>query len=255
MGLALGVAALLLSLVFGLGTLTQVVLDRAPLFVQDSAPPSELPAKPGFRTVWVDPRSSASVPRPGDVVLERVVAASEPFAAHHPEPLYQAAFMARRCQFAVIVTLATASDGATGATFVEDASGTVDEVLVDHTAGGIGVGSTLRLAAHEGTHVTRVGTTQVVERYSYVRAPKAGWRYLVFVGYRGAGSGGSTAARIGYGNTFEIRGRTVVGMTVPGSAGWHQGSSLERVRAVVRRRGALPPPQQGDWEEKEELLR
>lgn len=253
-GLVLATGGLLLSLLFGPAPLVHLVLDQGPVFVQDYPAPTDLPATAGFRTVWSDPRSPGNAPRAGDVVLERVVAASEPFAPHDPEPLYQAAFMARYCQIAVIVTLDPARDVGGIAAFIEGASGTIDEVLVNHTSRDVAVGSRMRLAAHGGTRVTRIGATQIVERYSYVRVPRAGGQYLVFIGYRGGPEEGATVAQIAYGNAFEIRGRGVVGMTVPGGS-WTQRSSLERVRAVVTRRGRLPAPGQGDWESREALLR
>jgi hypothetical protein len=253
-GLTLAVFALVLSLVIGPRTLLQIAGAAAPIFEQDDPPPTELPAGGGFRTAWAYPRSTANAPRPGDVVLERVVAASEPFAAHDPEPLYQAAFMARLCQLAVIITLDDEPNVGGVPAFVERASGTIDEVLVNHTSRRVQIGSRLWLASHDGTRVTRVGTTQVVERYSYVRVPRAGGQYLVFIGYRGGPEEGGGSAQIAYGNAFEIRRRSVVGMTVPGDS-WTRRSSLERVRAVVRRRADLPAPQPGDSETREALLR
>lgn len=253
-GLTLAVFALVLSLVFGPDALMQIVADSDPVFIQDYPAYTELPAKPGFRTVWADSRSTANAPRPGDLVLERVEAASEPFAAHDPEPLYQAAFMARYCQLAVIVTLDRVPDVGDLAPFVDRSPGTVDEVMVNHTTRSLDVGSRVWLTAHNGTHVARVGTTQVVERYSYVRVPRAGRQYLVFIGYRGGPEEGGASAQIAYGNAFEIRGRSVVGMTVPGGS-WTQRSSLERLRAVVRRRAALAEPQPGESEGREALIR
>ena len=251
--LATAVGALLLSLVVSPAVLTNLVLDRGPTFIQDYPPPTDLPQTLGYRTMWAAPSPVEQAVRPGDVLLELVRPGSTPFAPHYSEPLYQAAYIARRCVAAVVVTSDRATDTTEPLTFVEASRGRVDQVLVDHGDPPIAPGSFLWVTAHGGTRVSRVGGTQVVERLDYVRVPRAGGRYLLFIGVRGYGE--TRSAQLDYGNAFEVRGRGLVSMRIPDSGAWRQSSNFERVRALVRRRGTMPPPLPGDWEAKEDLLR
>ena len=98
-----------------------------------------------------------------------------------------------------------------------------------------------------------MGITEIVEHLSYARVPRAGGRYLLFLGVRGYRD--TRSAQMNYGNAFEVRGRGLVSMTIPDGGGWRQSSDFNRVRTLVKRRAILPLPAPGEAESREQLLR
>lgn len=211
-----------------------------------SEPRADAPSSPGHRVAWAHSRHAA--PRDGDRVLEVVYRDSTPFAAHDKVPIRQAALMARLASAAVLVEIDAATDGGTnGAPFVSGAGARIVDVLMNRSRRPLLSGQQMWLAGSRRTNVHAVGPVLIVERSSYMRVPRRGHRYLLFLHEQ---RDGTLHTEFGYGNAFEVRGRRIVAMSIPDAGSWSDSSDAERTLRVVRAIGARPgePHAWGDIE-------
>lgn len=205
-----------------------------------SPPPTDIPALPGFRSLWANAQPVAERIRPDDRVLEVVLPASPPFAPSHPDPLRQVEYMTEFAQAALVVRLDEILPASPpGVHFAEERSGTnatVEQVVFDRDRSPWRPGDHIRVESDRGTRVTQIGTTVVVQRREHVRAPRRGERYLLFL--TGSSHGGRATAAYGYGNgnAFEIRGSRLVNMAVHSPAAWSRSASVVAVMSLIRRR-------------------
>jgi hypothetical protein len=209
-------------------------------------PPSDLRASAGYRSAWRG--TDAALLRRGDRVLEVVFPDPTPFAAHHAEPLRQAAVMAQRAEVAVVVTLGGVLESRphdADVQFLATGRALVDEVLMNRSGWPIVAGSTLPLAGGSSrTAVSQRNGTQIVQRSVYMRVPRDGGRYLVFLSRT---RDGLAAGGFGYGTAFEIRGSRLVAMSVPDGGTWQQSADTARTLTLVRALGAQPVVASAAW--------
>jgi hypothetical protein len=236
-----------------IATLTTLVLGLVgyvllfPRYGRAARPPSDLPDRSASRAIWRD--RNVAVPRGGERILEVVADTPTPFAPHHAEPLLQAAVMAQRADVALIIVLddATVSEcSSADPQFVADTRGRVEEVLLNRSEWPVVVGATMPIGGFSSrlARARRVGGVQIVERPNFVRLPRGGGRYLVFLK---ATRNGPPVAGFGYGNAFEIRGARLVTMSVPDRGSWRQSADAERTLTLVRMLGARPAVTAAAW--------
>lgn len=231
--------------------------DASPASWRTARPATDMPMLPGYRSVWANNRPIAERIRSDDRVLEVVLPASQPFAAHDSDPLRQVAFMAARAPAALIVrldhVLPARPPGVYDTDDVDDTNATVEAVVFDHSRTPWRPLDAIQVRSYRGTQVTQVGATRVVQRVDYVRVPRPGERYMLFLQHSLPGS--RPSAVFGYGDAFEIRGSRVVNMSMPTSGAWRRSASLARVVSQVRQRAAATKSLPGGLELIESLIR
>jgi hypothetical protein len=197
-------------------------------------PPSDLPVRADVRLVGWESRLTV---RATDRLLEVMNGHGMPFAVSRGDILRQAAFETRQSIAAIVVTLE--GRGPTAGelpTFLSSGWGRVDDVPMNKSDQLIAVGSRVWVASPL-TSVTRRGMTTVVERPEWMRALRAGGRYLMFLW---GDQHTSMVPEVRFGNTFEMRGQRTVLMTFANREDWRCSADTSRLLHVVRSRRHLP---------------